>query len=253
MEQNLKPTNDIIIIDNDDTEVQHSNKTLAQMVADAEEHMTLLTRQMELSLRITTGYDWTVIGGRPYLQESGATKVAKLFSVSWKILKEEKFIDNGYPAYKYTMEFRQGATVIEAIGSRTGKDEFFAGKGDKKKSPDEICDSDVEKAAYTNCLNRGIKALLPGLKNIELETLEKQGIKPKTGYTFKEGSKGGKTQEERNEGLTCAVCGKAVSQKVASFSQSKFGRILCMDCQKKPQAQTDDYDDGYIPEAPPEA
>ncbi|NRY58837.1 hypothetical protein [Clostridium acetobutylicum] len=30
----------------------------------------------------------------------------------------------------------------------------------------------------------------------------------------------------------CAVCGKSVSEKVASYSKSKFGKVLCMEHQK---------------------
>ena len=38
--------------------------------------------------------------------------------------------------------------------------------------------------------------------------------------------------------LTCHDCGSAISQKVADYSKTKFGRFLCLDCQraKKPAA-----------------
>ncbi|MBR0288250.1 MAG: ERF family protein [Selenomonadaceae bacterium] len=32
--------------------------------------------------------------------------------------------------------------------------------------------------------------------------------------------------------LTCHDCGSAISQKVADYSQAKFGRFLCLDCQR---------------------
>ena len=32
--------------------------------------------------------------------------------------------------------------------------------------------------------------------------------------------------------LTCADCGKPISQKIADYSQSKFGKFLCYDCQQ---------------------
>ena len=32
--------------------------------------------------------------------------------------------------------------------------------------------------------------------------------------------------------LTCHDCGSAISQKVADYSKSKFGRFLCLDCQR---------------------
>ena len=37
-----------------------------------------------------------------------------------------------------------------------------------------------------------------------------------------------------NQGdIHCEKCGKAITAKVADYSQSKFGKRLCMDCQKK--------------------
>ena len=90
-------------------------------------------------------------------------------------------------------------------------------------------------AAYTNCLNNGIKRLIPNLRNIDVETLERAGLDVSKirGYTFKTGSKGGNSGKAEDSGIVCADCGAAVTQNVASFSQSKFGKILCMKCQKK--------------------
>ena len=92
----------------------------------------------------------------------------------------------------------------------------------------------MKRAAYTNCLNRGIKSILPGLRNLDTESLEKNGINlgQASGYTFKTGSKGGSTQKAEDSGIVCEECGAPVTQKVASYSQSKFGRVLCMKCQK---------------------
>lgn len=33
--------------------------------------------------------------------------------------------------------------------------------------------------------------------------------------------------------LVCAGCGKPITQKISDFSTTKYGRPLCMDCQKK--------------------
>ena len=32
--------------------------------------------------------------------------------------------------------------------------------------------------------------------------------------------------------FTCHDCGSVISQKVADYSKSKFGRFLCLDCQR---------------------
>ena len=36
----------------------------------------------------------------------------------------------------------------------------------------------------------------------------------------------------QSKSLTCSDCGKPVSQKIADYSQAKFGKILCYDCQQ---------------------
>ena len=40
----------------------------------------------------------------------------------------------------------------------------------------------------------------------------------------------------KNVGYTCVDCGMAITAKVDGFSKSRFGRSLCMDCQKQQQS-----------------
>lgn len=202
----------------------------------AEKYITAMNRIMDAALRITNELDWVLIGGKPYLQESGSTKVARLFGISIQLIgKPSVEMDNeGYKTYTYKARFMLKDSFVECEGSRGMKEDFFAGKGEKKKSPDEIDERDVKMAAYTNCLNNGIKRLIPNLRNIDVATLERAGLDTSKlkGYTFREGEKGGNGNKAENSGLVCEKCGAAVSQKVASYSQGKFGKILCMDCQK---------------------
>lgn len=37
----------------------------------------------------------------------------------------------------------------------------------------------------------------------------------------------------RTQGLNCSSCGKEINQAVKTFSEKKYGKPLCMDCQKK--------------------
>ena len=167
-----------------------------------------LNKIMQAAIKITTPKDWVLIGGTPYLQETGASKVARLFGIGWAncpgypTCERDK---DGYPTYTYRMTFTMGAQRIEAEGMRSASDEFFSGKG-KKKSVDEIDLADVKRAAYTNCLNRGIKAILPGLRNLDVADLENAGINlNKTGgYSFREGTQGGRTQTEKAADFTCS-------------------------------------------------
>ena len=244
----------ITVLPNDIADYDYNN--ILEIADRSEKMVAALNRIMKAAISITTCLDWVLIGGKPYLQESGAAKVARLFGIGWRILDVQRELDEGYPSFTYRMEFRMGNNVIECEGSRTGKDEFFAGKN-RSKSPDAVDPNDVKKAAYTNCINGGIKRILPGLRNIDIASLQAGGIDVSklSGYTFKEGSRGGATKAAETSGLTCAGCGAAITQKVASYSEGKFGQRLCMACQKKAAAQPqqpDVYDDAPLPDAPPE-
>lgn len=205
----------------------------------ADKYIEAMNRIMDAALKITCELDWVLIGGKPYLQESGATKVARLFGISIQILGQPtvEHDNEGYKTYTYKARFMMKDQFVECEGSRSMKDDFFAKQGKDKplKKPDEIDARDVKMAAYTNCINNGIKRLIPNLRNIDVETLEKAGLDVAKigGYTFKTGSKGGSKQTAEESGLVCSKCGAAVTQKVASYSQSKFGEILCMNCQKE--------------------
>ena len=91
---------------------------------------------------------------------------------------------------------------------------------------------DVKQAAYTNCLNNGIKRILPGLRNLDVSDLEAGGLNTQQlrGYTFKEGSKGGAGKSAAASGLTCSNCNSPVTQAEASYSEGKYGRRLCRAC-----------------------
>lgn len=202
----------------------------------AEKYIEAMNRIMEAALRITNEFDWVLIGGKPYLQESGATKVARLFGISIQLIGNPTVSadSDGYKTYTYKARFMLKDQFIECEGSRSMRDSFFANRGGKLLKPDEVDERNVKMAAYTNCLNNGIKRLIPNLRNIDVATLEKAGLDAKkiAGYTFKEGTKGGTSKKAENSGLVCEKCGKPITQTVASYSQSKFGKLYCMDCQK---------------------
>lgn len=206
----------------------------------AEQYITAMNKIMDAALKITNELDWCLIGGNPYLQESGATKVARLFGISIQLIGKPiiEVDPQGYKTFTYKARFMLKDQFIECEGSRSASEEFFAGKGRTKK-PDEIDERDVKMAAYTNCLNNGIKRLIPNLRNIDVATLERAGLDASKmrGYTFKEGGKGGKGKSAEASGIVCADCGAAITQKIASYSESKYGKPLCWDCQKKQGAK----------------
>lgn len=205
----------------------------------AEAYITAMNRIMDAALKITNELDWVLIGGKPYLQESGATKVARLFGISIQLIGKPvvECDPEGYKTYTYKARFMLKDQFVECEGSRSMKEDFFAGKPDKDgniKKPDQIDERDVKMAAYTNCINNGIKRLIPNLRNIDVATLERAGldVSKLSGYTFKKGSQGGNTGKAEDSGLACNACGAPITQAEASYSQSKFGTMLCRKCQQ---------------------
>lgn len=211
-----------------------SADNIMYLAEKADKMIAAMNKIMSAALKITSEYDWTLIGGKPYLQESGATKVARLFGISWQIGNPIIECDSeGYKTFTYKGRFEMRSQFIECEGSRSMKDEFFGGKADKRKSVDEISERNVRQAAYTNCINNGIKRIIPGLRGVDVKALEEAGLDTGKicGYTFKGGSKEGSSASD--SGLKCEKCGASISQKVASYSQSRFdGHMYCIDCQK---------------------
>jgi hypothetical protein len=124
--------------------------------------------------------------------------VASLFGVSISDVKSVKNKDaSGHYSYTYTAKFSlsRSGRQIEATGMRSSRDDFFTGKEkkdkdgnvvQKAKSPEEIDERDVRLAAYTNCMNNGVKRILPGLRNIAVSDLEKAKLNTKAikSYSF---------------------------------------------------------------------
>lgn len=205
----------------------------------ADRYIEAMNRIMDAALKITNELDWVLIGGKPYLQESGATKVARLFGISIQLIGRPliECDPEGYKTYTYKARFMLKDQFVECEGSRSMREDFFAGKPDengKIKKPDAIDERDVKMAAYTNCINNGIKRLIPNLRNIDVDTLERAGIDVKKlkGYTFKTGSKGGSTGKAEDSGLVCSKCSAPITQAEASYSEAKMGARLCRACQK---------------------
>ena len=212
------------------------NETILMLAEQAEKRIEAMNKIMNASLKMTTVNDWVLIGGIPYLQESGATKVARLFGISWQIEEPKKETRaDGHYTITYKGKFSLAGATIEAEGARSSFDDFFAsaGKDKARKTPDEIDMRDVKLSAYTNCINNGIKRILPGLRNLTVEDLAKGGLDTSKlkGYSFKGDSKKASTKVE-GSGFKCEHCGAEISSAEASYSKSYYGKELCRKCQK---------------------
>lgn len=211
---------------------------LIYMAEKAEEVANAIKKIVRACFAVTTVNDWVLIGGVPYLTESGTTKVGNLIGISFEIVPgfPQVLTDSqGYKTYIYRVRAFGKSTHVEGEGSRSMREDFFrkAGK-DKYKQPEEIKERDVMIAALTNAKNNAIKSIIPGLKNVTIDDLQaaKLDLSKVKGYTFKEGAEGGaKKSDAQATGLKCECCGKAVTQNAASYSQAKYnGHIFCYNC-----------------------
>lgn len=154
-----------------------SSDTLLTIAEQAEKRADAMNKIKLVAIKLTNRFDWTDQGGKPYLQVSGAEKIARLFGISWRINEPEcEKEESGHFTYSYKGTFSLAGAAIEAIGTRSSKDGFFKKYGYDNGSrqelpPSEIDKGDVKKAAYTNCIGNGITRLL-GIRNMTYEDLK---------------------------------------------------------------------------------
>ncbi len=180
-----------------------ADNTLIAVAEQAEKRVEAMYKIKRMALKLTNRNDWVDENGKPYLQASGAEKVARLFGISWRISEPVRdIIEGGHFTYTYHGEFSLAGASIEAIGTRSSKDGFFkkyewkGEEGNKTRVElpvSEIDPGDVKKSAYTNLLANGITRLL-GIRNLTYEDLlEYAGIKREQ-ITSVEFKKGGRAQ-----------------------------------------------------------
>ena len=179
--------------------------TIVGIAENAEKRIAAVNKIKLIALKVTNINDWVDQNGKPYLQVSGAEKIARLFGISWTVEQLDKDIaGDGHVTFNYKGLFRMGNASVEAIGARSSRDLFFSVRyinGNKiERPPTEIDMADVKKAAYTNCLGNGITRLL-GIRNMTWEELNVSGIKKdgasKVSYTQAEMSE--KTLTHKDE------------------------------------------------------
>jgi len=174
-----------------------ADENIVAIAAHAEERLEALDKIKTVALKITNANDWVDENGKPYLQGSGAEKVARIFGVSWRIFEPaEDNLGDGHYMITYKGEFALGGAIISAIGTRSSKDGFFkkykyAGDQRVELPVSEIDKGDVKKSAYTNLLANGITRLL-GIRNLTYADLEKYSGITKGQVTVVEYKKGGK-------------------------------------------------------------
>lgn len=146
----------------------------AKRAIESTEAVSLIKRA---SLRLTNAHDWSNQNGKPYLEVSGAEKVANWFGIAWKIDEPKlEYEDDGNYSYTYKGSFSFQGRSIEVIGARGTMDGFFTGSDKKPKPVSEVDRNDVKKSALTNLIGNGITRIL-GIRNLTWADLAEAGIK----------------------------------------------------------------------------
>ena len=159
--------------------VSESDLEAALKVAERNE---LLARKIKtLALKQTNPKDWADMDGKPYLQASGAEKIARLFGISWRICEgypqrdDQKDDKGSYYVYTYKGEFEMCGKTIEVIGTCSQRDKFFGRKGGELKNESEIDVTNIIRKAMTNMEVNGITRML-GIRNLTWEELAEAGL-----------------------------------------------------------------------------
>jgi hypothetical protein len=165
---------------------------LLSLAAVAEERVNAIVKIRNTAIKLTNANDWIDQNGKPYLQASGAEKIAGAFGISWTFVNPEPFCEveeDGHYIYTYQGLFTMSSRKIQVDGSRSSKDPFFkqyryikkAGGGHDEKVEKTIAERDnkrdVKMSAYTNMIGNGITRIL-GIRNLTYADLEEfAGIK----------------------------------------------------------------------------
>lgn len=157
-----------------------SDTDLELAIKNAERTEKLIAKIKQIAIKATNQNDWVDMEGEPYLQSSGAEKIARLFGISWRIVKgptkEMSTDENGsFFIYSYTGEFSMGSKTIEITGTCSQKDKFFGKKQGKLKLLSEIDECSIIKKAQTNMVVRGIKTIL-GIRNLTWAEIRGGGV-----------------------------------------------------------------------------
>lgn len=184
-----------------------SVSTIEATMRIADAYFDMFNRLRERAVSLTNKNDWIDQNNNPYLEYSGASKIAIAFGVAQGGVKfeEEKRDDGDIPYITFTCfaKLTWNGNSSEHIGTSSSKDDFFARRKNKETGEPyylplkDINIMDVKKKAWTNLMNRGIKDIL-GLSFTweEIEEISKGKITRAlcTSFTYGKGTKGGKAE-----------------------------------------------------------
>ncbi len=164
-----------------------------------EQRETLFRKVLAVAIGATGPGDWIDQAGKPWLQASGAEKVARRFGVRISDITSERedIEDLNGTYYMYTTTGKAalggGRDELTAIGVCTSRDRFFGKADGAFKATADVDMANIKRKSYTNFLSNAITRLL-GIRNLTWDELAKYGI-----------SKGGKTSVKYDGGASKAA------------------------------------------------
>lgn len=121
---------------------------------------------------------------------------------------------------------------IEIIDSESGESVDFYGLGSGQDAGDKAI-MKAQTAAIKYAYMLGLCIATGDDPEADAKTDEGMASEPKPINYSGDTVKSSKTQSKDSATLTCTSCGMSISEKVLNYSKSRFGRALCMDCQKR--------------------
>ena len=152
---------------------------------------------IQIAIRQTNEEDWVLQSGKPYLEITGAEKIAPIFSVRVKNIRyerEEGQDEEGkyirlwyYGSGEIAPNGRSVYSLEELFGSSSTRDDFFGKFKDGKYKPiSQIDIRDLRYKAYSDLMRVAVVRLL-GLRSVTLEELSAAGLDTKKVTDVKRG------------------------------------------------------------------
>ena len=204
--------------------------------AIAEKRVAALVKIKKASLAVTNENDWTQIDDKPWLNGSGAEKIANVFGISWRFSPDSPRKENRGDKYLYMVraEFAMGGRTIEVEGSCQSDDPFVAARwqnGSKIMLPsDQVDESNIMKAALTNCIILGVTRML-GLRNMTWEDLQQGGIVQAKVKGYKHGKGGNATSTTGDGGNTVTLKVDGVTMRSGTGKNGKAWTLYTVEAQ----------------------
>ena len=225
------------------------------------------TLQSTLKNILVDNHDYGKIpgcGDKPTLLNPGAEKILMALGItsSYELIEHtENFEGKGFFAYTVKcILFKNGSKITEGLGHANSKEKKWALEFVYEKDLPQGSDKELlKKKKFETSKGTFYKYEVEADANSKANTILKMAKKraqidavltvaslseiftqdfddlpenqePTTKETVNKVKEDIKNQAET---LYCVECGAEISQKVADYSQEKYGRSLCYDCQKK--------------------